>query len=195
MNIKIGVSARHVHLSSTTYKLLFDEELTVKNMLNQPGEFASNQRLAIKTEEFVLENVRVIGPLRSYDQVELSKSDALKFGLNPPVRQSGDLDNTPGITLIGPKGEVVLDKGVIIAKRHIHFSAYEAHRLNIINNQPIVVKLKGFRGENKDTLEEQIIAFAKINDKSHLEMHIDTDEANGLGLCQDDECCIDYDWR
>ena len=190
MNIKIGISSRHVHLNENTYKLLFDEELSIRNMLNQPGEFASNQTVDIKTDKCVFENVRVVGPLRQYNQVEISKTDALKLGLNPPVRNSGDLDNSPGITLITPKGQVNLDKGVIIAKRHIHISSNDALSLNIVNDQPITVNLRGFRGEYKENLEEKIIVFSKVQDKAYLEMHIDTDEANALGLKQNDECKI-----
>lgn len=103
---KIAVSNRHLHLTKEVYDQLFDEPISMKRPLNQIGEFASFQTVTLKTEKAEIPNVRLIGPLRAYNQVEISRSDAYLLGLNPPVRQSGDLEDSETITVVGPKGEV-----------------------------------------------------------------------------------------
>lgn len=182
MNIKVpvGISNRHVHLTKEIYEKLFDEELTVKNYLNQQGEFASNQTLTIKTDTSTIENVRVLGPFRNYNQVEVLKSDSRKLGINPPVRNSGDLNNSETITLIGSTGEVTLKNACIIATRHIHMNLNKALELNFSNNQKVQVKIKGEKGGIVD-------AVIKITDNGYFEMHIDVDDANAFLINNSDE--------
>jgi len=182
MNIKtrVGVSNRHVHLTKETYEQLFDEELTIKNSLNQPGEFASQQTVTIKTDKNIIENVRVLGPFRNYNQVEISKSDAYILGLKPPVRTSGDLLGSENITLINGNKSVDLKESCIIANRHIHISNDKAEELGVTNNQKVKVKISGDKSGVID-------AFIKITDNGYFEMHIDRDDANAFLLNNNDE--------
>ena len=121
MKVKVGISMRHVHLTEEDYKSLFDEVLTIKNNLNQPGQFAANQTVTIKNNGKEFNNVKVIGPNRIYTQVEISRTDAIFLKLNPPVRKSGKLEGAEEITIIGPKGEITR-KACIIPERHIHIT-------------------------------------------------------------------------
>ena len=124
ININIGVSNRHVHLKEEDFKILFGEQISLEKGkdLTQPGEFSSTCKLTIKTEKDSIEDVRVLGPLRDYTQVEISKTDAYKLGINPPVRESGDILNSEKVTLVGPVGSIDLNEGCIIATRHIHLT-------------------------------------------------------------------------
>ncbi len=180
MKIPVGISNRHIHLKKEIYELLFDEEMTKRNDLNQPGEFASNQVLTIKTDKNKIDNVRILGPLRDYNQVEISKTDAYLLGLNPPVRRSGDLDNSSAITLVSPKGEVKLDNAVIIAERHIHMTNDFAKQNNFYDNQKVNVEVSS---EKPGIIEVQI----KTSDEAYLEIHLDTDDANAFLLENNDE--------
>lgn len=180
MKIPVGVSNRHIHLKEEIYRQLFDEELSKRNDLNQPDEYASNQVLTIKTDKNRIDNVRILGPLRDYNQVEISKTDAYLLGLNPPVRKSGDLDNSPFITLVSSKGEVELSSGVIIAERHVHMTNAFALENNFINDQKVYIKILG---EKPGIIE----AKAKTSDEAFLELHLDTDDANAFLLKNDDE--------
>ena len=122
MKVLLGISNRHVHLTEDDYKTLFgDEPLEKVKDLVQPGEYASNQKVSIKTEKNVINNVRLLGPLRSYSQVEISKTDSFTLGIKPPVRNSGDLENAAEVTIVGPKGEVTKEC-CIIAARHLHIN-------------------------------------------------------------------------
>lgn len=182
MNIKltIGISNRHIHLTKEVYEQLFEEELTIKNNLNQPGEFASNQTLTIKTEKNKIDNVRILGPFRSYNQVEISKSDSYMLGLNPPVRQSGDLQDSESITLINGEKSITLENACIIANRHIHISEKKADLLNLKNNELVQVKINGEKSGIID-------AYIKTTANGYLEMHIDRDDANAFLLNNNDE--------
>lgn len=191
IKVKVGVSNRHVHLTEETYKLLFDEPLTIRNELSQLGEFASNQTITLKTPKDVIENVRVLGPLRNYNQVEISKTDAFKLGLNPPVRRSGNLEGSEQVTLVSAKGEVHLDEGVIIAERHLHLNPNDVTKHMHVDGQPIVIKVPGTKGLFKDHFFESIIAFIKISDNATLELHMDTDDANAMMLKNGDEVDVD----
>ena len=179
MKITVGVSVRHVHLTKEDYKLLFDEPLTEKSPINQPGQFASNQTVTLKNGERTLENIRIIGPERNYTQVEISKTDAYYLKLNPPVRASGDLKNAEKITIIGPKGEITRTS-CIIADRHIHITPEERKKLNLTKDT-YNVEVKGEKGG--------ILYNVRIaeSEKSYYEMHIDTDDANAHNLKQNDE--------
>ena len=180
MKIPVGISNRHIHLEKEIYDLLFDEEMTKRNDLNQPGEFASNQVLTIKTDKSKIDNVRILGPFRDYNQVEISKTDAYLLGINPPVRKSGETENSSSITLVSSKGEVSLDNAVIIAERHIHMTNDFANQNNFFNNQKLYIKIDG---EKPGIIEVKV----KTSDMAFLELHLDTDDANAFLLKNNDE--------
>ena len=178
--ILVGISNRHVHLTKEVYDMLFDEEISVKNYLNQPGEFASNQTLTIMTPKSKIENVRVLGPFRKYNQVEISKSDAYLLGINPPVRTSGDLNNSETITLVNNDKSITLTNACIIANRHIHMSEAKAEELGVVNNQPINIKVDGDKGGIMTT-------YAKVTHDGYFELHIDRDDANAFLINNNDK--------
>ena len=174
MKIEIGVSNRHIHLKKEDLNILFGDgyELKVKNELKQPGQYAAHETLIIKTEKSTIENVRVLGPVRPYTQVEISKTDAYKLGLNPPVRDSGELSGSDKITIVGPKGEVTINEGVIIATRHIHLLKEHIKAYNLENKEVVSVRLFGEKGGIIENVH------LKVSDEATLELHIDTDDAN-----------------
>jgi len=172
---EIAISNRHVHLTEEVYNMLFDEPITVKKNLMQVGEFASNQTLTLKTEKGTIENVRVLGPFRKYSQVELAYTDAYTLGLKPPVRESGSLENSEAITLIGPKGEVSLENACIIAERHIHMNEEKARELGFNNRDIVKIKVNNDKGGIME-------AYVKISSTGYYEIHIDRDDANAFLL-------------
>ncbi len=177
MDVTIGISNRHIHLTENTFKMLFgkDASLTKRNDLNQPGEFASNEVLNIKTLKGTIENVRVLGPFRDYNQVEITKTDAYKLGINPPVRKSGNLKGSESVVVVGPRGEMILNESTIIAERHIHMTKEYASMNNFIDGSLVNVII--------DTVKPgTILAHIKVSDKAYLEMHLDTDDANAFLL-------------
>ncbi len=178
MHVPVAVSARHIHLSQADVEQLFGEgyELTPLRALSQYGQFAANETLVIKTERSQFDTVRVVGPVRRRTQVEISRTDAIRLGIKPPVRISGDLLHSPGITLIGPAGSIELAEGVIIAARHVHMSPEVAAQLGVKERQTISVRINGPRPL---TLER---VHARISPLFTLEMHIDTDDANAVGM-------------
>lgn len=178
MEIKVGVSNRHVHVTKETLEKLFGEgyELHEDRPLSQPGQFASAEKITIKTEKNEIKNVRILGPVRKYNQVEISKTDSYTLGLKPPVRNSGDLENSETITLIGPNGEVTLENSVIIATRHIHLSPADLETYGLTDGQMVSVKVSGEKG---GILENVHI---KSDPTYLLELHIDTDDANAFLL-------------
>lgn len=181
MRVKIGVSNRHVHLTQEVYEKLFDKlELSKRNDLNQPLEFASNEIVTIKTSKNIIENVRILGPFRNYNQVEISKTDAYKLGINPPVRKSGDLENSESLIVIGPKGEIELKNSTIIAQRHLHISKAAALENNLSDND--LLKLIVINGKGG-----VMLCNVKISDEAFLELHLDTDDANAFLLKSGDD--------
>ncbi len=173
-----GVSNRHVHLSQNDLETMFGEghQLTQMKALSQPGQFAAEETLHIVGPKGAIEKVRVLGPTRKETQVEISMTDSFKLGIKAPIRNSGDLDGTPGCTLVGPKGSVILSKGVIVAARHLHANKAEAEALGLVDNEYITVKSSGSRG----TLFENV--WVRVSDACALDFHIDTDEANAAGI-------------
>lgn len=170
IEIPVGVSNRHVHLTKECVELLFGKDyvLTKRRDLSQKGQYACEEVVSLKNGENVIEHVRVLGPVRNYIQVEVSKTDALKLGINPPVRNSGDLDNSECITLIGPKGEIKCENSCIIATRHIHINSNEYPELS--DND--IVKLK---------VRDNVIldnVYIKKDPSFSLELHIDKDDSN-----------------
>lgn len=186
MKIPIGVSARHVHITEKHFRILFGEEetLTIYKQLSQPTEFASDQLVTIKTEKNKIEKVRILGPFRNYTQVEISKTDARLLGLNPPVRESGDLEKSEGITIVGPKGEVKLNEGCIIASRHIHMRSSDIEKFGLVDVKKVAVLI----GKEKRSVLHDV--FLKISDSYALDFHIDTDDANACLVNTGDEAVI-----
>lgn len=180
----IAISNRHIHLTKEIYTQLFDEPLTIKRPLNQIGEFAALQTLTIKGPKGMIENVRLIGPLRSYNQVEISRSDAYQLGLNPPVRQSGDLEDSETITLISSKGEVTLTDACIQAERHVHMNSKKAQELGLKHEDLVQLIVENDKG---GTME----AFVKVSDNGYYEIHLDRDDANAFLLNNGDEVLIE----
>lgn len=177
-DINVRVSNRHVHLKKETYELLFDEPLTKKYDLNQIGEFASNQTLTIRVGDKIIENVRVLGAFRKYDQVEISKRDARMLGVNPPVRGSGELDDALEIILETEKAAVKV-KGLIIANRHVHMSYDDAKKYGVKDKQKVGIKI------NNDKAGV-VMAEIKVSDTGYYEVHFDTDDANAF-LIEDND--------
>lgn len=177
--IPAGISNRHVHLSKEDLEALFGEgyELTPIKDLGQPGQYAAQECVTIVGPKGAIEKVRVLGPVRSKTQVEISRTDAFKLGLNPPVRDSGDLDGTPGIVIVGPKGAVIKSEGVILAKRHIHMTPQDAETYGVKDKD--IVKVLVDQGDRKLIFDDVLV---RVSPKYALEFHVDTDEGNAALL-------------
>lgn len=175
--IPIETSARHIHLSESDYKVLFGEnaKLTFIQELSQPGQYVTDARVTVKGPRSSFERVAVLGPFRKQTQVEIAVTDARKLGIQSCIRQSGDIEGTPGCTLIGPAGELELEQGVIVAKRHIHMTPVDAIRMHVHDNDNVCVIVKSF---------ERALIYAdvvvRVDPSFRLAMHIDTDEANAF---------------
>ncbi len=184
--IKIGVSNRHVHVSRADLDILYGKgyALTKKSDLGQPGQFAAKETVTVKGPKGEMQHVRILGPVRSQSQVEISKTDSFRLGIKAPITLSGQLDGTPGVTLIGPRGTVVLKQGVIIAKRHIHMTPAQAAERQLHDGQ--IVNVETF-GERRGVLGDVVI---RVSDTAGLEMHIDVDEANACSLSNKDYVMI-----
>ena len=182
MKVGIGVSARHVHVTKEDVKELFGEgyELTKKVDLSQPGQFACEEQVVLKGPKGTFERVRILGPERSKTQVEVSKTDTFKLGINPPVRNSGDLDDAVEITIIGPKGEITRN-AAIIAARHLHIDPKTAEELHLNNDDFVKVRVGG----EKPGLLEHV--YVRVSEKFVYEVHLDTDDANAFMIKQGDE--------
>ena len=177
--IPVAVSVRHVHLTEATIAALFGpaHPLALDYALSQPGQFASKETVTLVGPRNRIDSVRILGPARHADQVEISRRDEFFLGVDAPVRASGDTDNTPGITLLGPAGSVTLTKGVICALRHIHMHPDDATRFRVRNGDLVNVAVNG--GNRDLTFSDVLI---RVDEQFRLEMHIDTDEANAAGL-------------
>ncbi len=175
--ITIGVSNRHIHLTKETYDKLFDSDFNILKPLTQPGMFVTDKTVTLLTENYEIPNVKLLGPLREYNQVEISHNDALKFKINPPVRASGDVDGASLITIKTDKASITLP-AAIIAERHIHISQKEADELNLKDKQIVQVKIPGIKSGVVD-------AHIKVSKEAYFEMHIDTDDANAFIINND----------
>ena len=179
--VLVETSARHVHVTQQDLETLFGKgyQLTVKKMLSQPGQFASEERVTVVGPKRELANVSILGPVRKATQVELSLTDCRTIGVTAPVRESGSIEGTPGCELIGPKGSVVIDKGVIAAKRHIHMTPEDAKAFGVENGSIVNVKVNGSR----PLVFGDVVV--RVSDKFKLAMHVDVDECNAAGLTPD----------
>ena len=176
--IPVGISNRHIHLSHSAVNKLFGSnyQLTKLKDLSQPGQYACKECVTICGPKGVIVKVRILGPVRSETQVEILQSDTFKLGVKGTLRLSGDLANTPGITLIGPEGSYEISQGVIVAKRHIHMLPQDAERFEVSDGQMVTIDFAGDRGGSLNN----VVIRATAN--SGLECHIDTEEANALGV-------------
>lgn len=175
--IPIEISAKHMHICREDFETLFGKgkELTFKKELSQPGQFLAEERVTIEGPRGKMENMAVLGPFRKETQIELAITDARKLGIPRIIRQSGDIEGTPGCRIIGPEGSIDLEKGVIIAKRHIHMTPSDAIRMHVKDNDEVFVITQSF---------ERALIYANVVVRVHpdfvLAMHVDTDEGNAF---------------
>jgi len=178
-SVLVEVSARHVHLSQYDLETLFGKgySLTVKKMLSQPGQYAAVERVTISGPKKELTGVSILGPVRNKTQVEMSMTDCRTIGLDAPVRESGDTENSAPCKIIGPIGEIEIKTGVIIAKRHVHLTPVDAQKFGVKDKQIVNVKIQ--TPERSLIFDDVVI---RVREDFASAMHIDTDEGNAAGL-------------
>ena len=176
--ILVETSARHIHLSEADMETLLGkgQTLTVKKMLSQPGQFASNERITLVGPKNSIANVLILGPVRPATQVEISLTDARSLGISVPVRESGDIKGSAGLKLVGPAGEVEISEGAIAAKRHIHLDPATAEELGVTDKQIVSAKVDT---EGRSLIFGDVVV--RVNANFAPAVHIDTDEANAAG--------------
>ena len=177
--VPVGVSNRHIHLTRADADTLFGkgDELTPLKDLSQPGQYACKEVLTIIGPSLrPIENVRVLGPLRSKTQVEISRTDSFTLKVKPPVRESGNVAGSAGLTIVGPKGVVTISEGCIIANRHIHMSPADGAAFGVKDGDTVTVDVNGPRRTRFYDVQ------VRVRDAFRLEMHIDTDDANAAGI-------------
>lgn len=176
--LPIALSNRHIHLSKEDLEILFGQDYELKKFkdLSQPGQYACEEKVDALGPKGEIKGIRVLGPVRNQTQIEISVSDAFKLGVKPEIRNSGEIDETPGIKLIGPKGETKIDKGTIVAARHIHMNTEDAKRLEVKDKDRVKIKVNGPRGL---TFDEVLV---RVSDDYALEMHVDVEEGNACGV-------------
>jgi acetate kinase len=174
----VEISAHHIHLTQEHVEALFGKghQLTKHTDLSQPGQFACKEQLSIVGPKGKIERVRVLGPTRKYSQVEIALTEQYKLGIHPPVRESGDIKDSPGCTLEGPAGKLELDKGLIAALRHVHMTPADALRYGVRDKSVVRVRIEGDRG----LIFGDVLV--RVDPNFALAMHIDTDEANAANL-------------
>ena len=180
--IPAAVSNRHIHLSQEVLETLFGKgyELKQSKPLSQPGQYACEEKLTLVGSKGKIEGIRILGPVRPETQVEISVTDSFLLGIKPVIRMSGDLKDTPGGKLIGPKGEYLLSNGIIVSKCHLHASKEQASWYGLKDGDMICVRKKGARTVIFDNV------LVRAGDKHSLELHIDTDEANAAAISNGD---------
>lgn len=172
----VETSARHVHVTQRDLEALFGagHELTKKKDLSQPGQYACEEKVEVVGPKGSLK-CSILGPCRAATQVELSKTDARTIGITAPVRESGDTENSAGCTIKGPAGEITINEGVIVAKRHIHLTTADAAELGVKDKDVVYVKVDT---EDRSAILGDVVC--RVSDKFARAMHIDTDEANAI---------------
>jgi putative phosphotransacetylase len=177
--VLVEISARHVHVTQEHLEILFGpgHQLTPKKLLSQPGQFAAEERVDVIGPRSTLKGVSILGPCRKASQVEITKTEARGLGVNALLRESGHIEGTTGITLVGPQGRVDLNEGLIVAKRHVHLTPQNAEALGVQNGQIISVRID----ENERSLVFGDVVI-RVSDQFSPAMHIDTDEANAAGI-------------
>jgi putative phosphotransacetylase len=186
LSIPVGVSNRHFHISPADLEKLFGSghQLTKLREVSQKGQFATQETLTVIGPKGRIENVRIVGPPRGQTQLEISRSDAIALGVDPPVRYSGDLKGSPGARLVGPKGEVVLSEGLIIPQRHIHMSPEDARKFGVKDRDRVMVaplpQTLPAGSEARTVIFDNVLI--RVHETFVLDFHLDTDEANASGL-------------
>ena len=178
-NFIVETSARHVHVSAEHLEILFGKgaTLTHKKDLSQPGQIACEERVTIVGPKKTLPNVSILGPVRPATQVELSATDARSIGLaNAPIRESGDIAGSAGCKIVGPCGEIEIEEGVIVAKRHIHLTPADAEELGVTDKQVVWVKIDT---DGRKAILGDVVC--RVHPNFARAMHIDTDESNAVG--------------
>lgn len=177
-SFEVEASGRHVHLSRKELDALFGTgyELTKAKDLSQPGQYASKERLTVVGPKGAFHNVVILGPVRKESQVEISLTDCLQLGVKAPIRESGDIEGTPGIVLVNGDKSVSLDKGLIVAKRHVHMTPEDAEKIGVKNHDIVKVKVEGAR----PLIFDDVVI--RVSPKFATYMHIDYDEANACGF-------------
>ena len=173
--VELEASGRHVHVTKAQAYALFGHSLTAKRPLSQPGQFLANERVTVIGPKGVFENVAVLGPERKEAQVEVSLTDARTLGVQPPVRMSGKVQNSPGVRLQGSQSEVALEQGVIVAQRHIHMTPEDAVRFGVQDQQ--TVKLQTYT--ERPVIFEDVVV--RVSPDFATYVHLDYDEANACG--------------
>jgi putative phosphotransacetylase len=178
IKVPVEVSARHCHLSKQDLEALFGvgHELQKLKQLSQPSDFACQETVTLVNHSHILENVRIVGPLRPQTQVEISLTDAVGLGVTPPVRLSGQLENSAPVVITGPAGRVELSEGLIVALRHIHCATSEAAKLGLKNGAMVSVEILGLRPVIFKNIP------VRVKDGYKLCLHLDTDEGNAAGI-------------
>ena len=174
--VELEASGRHVHVTKEQAQTLFGHGLTPKRPLSQPGQFLANERLTVKGPKGEFQNVAVLGPERNEAQVEISLSDGRVLGLQPPVRPSGMIKNSPGAVLTGPMGQVILTQGVIAAQRHIHMTPEDAARFGVKDKQEVSLQTYSERALRFDDV------LVRVSKEYATFVHLDYDEANACGF-------------
>lgn len=176
--VPVGISNRHIHLSQADLDQLFGAgyQLTPMKELSQPGQFACKETVTICGPKGAIEKVRVLGPVRKETQIEIVAGDCFKLGVKAPAKLSGDLAGTPGITVVGPKGSVQTAQGLIVAQRHIHMAPADAQAYGVQDGQIVKIRVSGLRGGIYDNVA------IRVTTSSKLECHLDTEEANAMGV-------------
>lgn len=184
--VKIGISNKHVHLSEEHIEFLFGKghQLTPTKPLVQPGQFACEEKVDVVGPKSSLKGIRILGPARGETQVELAMTDARSIGIKAPLTDSGHLDGTPGCKLIGPCGELEIDHGVMIARRHVHLNDEQAAEAGVKDGDIVSIKIEGPRGLTFDNV------LVRAGVKHEREVHLDTDEGNAAGCGPDTVCTI-----
>lgn len=177
--VPVGISGRHLHLTQEHLEILFGSgyQLTVMKALTQPGQYACEEKVdVVSPDGKLLAGVRILGPVRPASQVEISKSDAIRFKFVAPVRSSGDVKGSGAATLIGPKGQVNISEGVIIADRHIHFSPEEAKEFGVVDRQIVSLRVGGIKAGILDNV------LCRVHPQFRLDCHLDTDDGSAFML-------------
>jgi len=174
--VPVEASGRHVHLTKEQALTLFGHTLTPERPLSQPGQFLAKERVSIIGPKGEFQNVAVLGPERSEAQVEVSLTDGKVLGIQPPIRPSGQVAGSPGVTVVGPLGQVRLEQGVLAAQRHIHLSPEDAAQFNVKDKQIVKLRVYGCR----PTVFEEVLV--RVHPQYASAAHLDYDEANACGF-------------
>ena len=177
--VLIEISARHAHVTQEHLEALFGEgaSLTPTKLLSQPGQFAAAQKIDVIGPRSTLKGVTILGPLRSATQIEVSATEARSLGIKAPIRESSKIKGSAGAILVGPAGSITIEEGVIVAKRHIHFTESEAVEYNVTDKEVVMVKLSS---DERSLIFDDVVV--RVHHSFSAAMHIDTDESNAAGI-------------